>query len=273
MYNLNLLKMKKILFLFMGLLLGAWYSTANAQDVTVIDDVSTYTGTDAYVYSKADGKVWVRNNLGQYERYGVYVKTNTLNIADPEATNQPIQYIATNDDNLAYINTGYVHTANTRVVADVEITQAEGTADKWRAAFGSRKGGGGGATNGLVYFYHNGASSRGMYKRNVTEWAGADQNPQTPQVPINERITIDANGKVLSITKNGEVDVYSTITITDEPSDGVNPLFIFDLSTGDGTADGSRARMRLYGFKIYEGDVLVKDSLLNESSTIIFAYY
>ena len=251
--------MKKFILSGLALLLGML--TTQAQDVTVVDNINDYTGTEAYVYSKADGKTYARNNLGAYELYGVYVKTNTLNIADPSAKPKVIDYIATDDDNKAYINTGYVHKANTRVVADVMITQAEGNADKWRAVFGSRKGGGGGATNGLVYFYHNGESSRGMYKRNVTEYAGADQNPKTETVPINDRITIDANGHVLSITKYGELEVFSTIKTPDEEelSEGVNPLFIFDLSSGDGTADGSRARMKLYGFKIYEDDVLVKD--------------
>ena len=252
--------MKKLFLLGLAFLFMGGASSVKAQSVTVVDDLSKADG-EAYVYNKADGKTYALNNLGAYELYGVYVKTNTLNIADPAATPKVIDYIATTDDNKAYINTDYVHKANTRVVADVVITQAEGTADKWRAVFGSRKGGGGGATNGLVYFYHNGTSSRGMYKRNVAEYAGADQDPKTESVPINERITIDANGHVLSITKYGESKVFSTIKTPDseELSEGINPLFIFDLSSGDGAADGSRARMKLYGFQIYEGETLVRN--------------
>ena len=46
--------------------------TVSAQNVTVVGDISTYTGTEQYVFNQKDGKTYARNNLGTYERYGVY---------------------------------------------------------------------------------------------------------------------------------------------------------------------------------------------------------
>ena len=217
------------------LTLGAW-----ADDVTaVVDNISSYSGTASYVYNKADKQVYVRNNMGTYEPYGKYYTE--------------VEYIESTGS--AYINTGYIHKANTRIVADVEFTAENGN---WNAVFGSRKGGGAGATNGLVYFWRADGDNKGMYKRNITENFGRDQSSAVGAV-INQRYTIDANGNTVTLTKQGESSAYSTITCTGEFSVGDNPLFIFDLSTGNGTPDGSRSKMKLYSFKIYEGNDLVRD--------------
>ena len=216
------------------------------------ESIDTYEGNDPYVLDLSDGKVYVLNNLGEYERYGVYVKTNTLTIAQPTG-NKKIDYIATDADHNAYINTEYIHTANTRIVAEVEITAENGD---WNAIFGSRKGGGGGATNALAYFWRAGGSNKGMYKRNLNEIFGRDQATAN-DAPLNTPITIDADGTTVTLSKDGEI--FSTITTNDGCSEGINPLFIFDLSTNDGSADNSRSKMKLYGFKIYENGELVRD--------------
>ena len=108
--------MKKLFILLAAVLTGL---VAQAQtDVTMVDNIGDYTGSDAYVYNKADGKVYVKNNLGDYERYGVYPKVATLKVAGGGDTD--IDYIATTDNmsNMPYINTGYTHKADTRVVVD-----------------------------------------------------------------------------------------------------------------------------------------------------------
>ncbi len=217
------------------------------------ESIDTYEGNDPYVLDLSDGKVYVLNNLGEYERYGVYVKTNTLTIAQPTG-NKKIDYIATDADHNAYINTGYIHTANTRIVADVEITAENGD---WNAIFGSRKGGGGGATNALAYFWRAGGSNKGMYKRNVNEIFGRDQATAN-DAPLNTPITINADGTTVTLSKK-DGEIFSTITTNDGCSEGINPLFIFDLSTENGRADNSRSKMKLYGFQIYENGELVRD--------------
>jgi hypothetical protein len=120
--------MNRVLLFAVSLLLSM---TAFAQtpEPTVIDDLSTYTGSDPYVLNKADGKVYVLNNLKEYERYGVYENVADLKIATP-VVQKDIEYIETRlNTSTGFINTGYIHKSTTRVVADVEITQ--NTAQNW----------------------------------------------------------------------------------------------------------------------------------------------
>ena len=250
--------MKKIFLSGLALLFGML--TMQAQDVTVVDNINDYTGNAAYVYNKADGKTYVLNNLGAYELYGVYVKTNTLNIADPDAKPKVIDYIATDNDHKTYINTGYTHTTQTRVVADFEINEAADSYDGWRAVFGSRTGF---AEKALVYFYHYDNSRRGCFTLGNKETKGG--NPGTNALDRGIRYIMDANSVTKKVTvtpKEGATDANTSIIDNSSatPEAGQHPLYIFTLATGSGGGpDNSYARMKLYGFKIYEDDELVRD--------------
>lgn len=120
--------MRKIYLLLATVLVSI---TSMAQNVIVVDDVSKYTGTEQYVFNQADGKTYVRNNLGAYERYGVYEYVNTLTIKSATGT-QEVEYLK--NDNEAYIDLGYKPTRNTRIEA--EFTAYEG--GDWKALYGTR---------------------------------------------------------------------------------------------------------------------------------------
>ena len=106
---------------------------ADPVEAFPVENISTYNGTAPFVYSSADGKFYAFNNLGQYEEYGVYVKTGTLKVASATNEGSEIQYIRTrNQSPLPYINLNYIPKANTRVVA----TMMSDTGDDWKAAFG-----------------------------------------------------------------------------------------------------------------------------------------
>ena len=109
---------------------------SESPSVTVIENLESYTGNDAYVFNKADGKVYVLNNMNEYELYGVYQKTTTLKVAGGGDTD--IEYIQTTTtmDPVPYINTCYVHKSTTRIVADVCITNHT---RGWEAVFGARQ--------------------------------------------------------------------------------------------------------------------------------------
>ena len=252
--------MKKFFLLGLSLLMGGVISVKAQPKAIAIDDISAYIGSDPYVYNRADGNVYVLNNLGRYERYGVYEKVTTTEVATTDY--KVIDYIATDDDHKAYINTGYVHKANTRVVADFEINEAADEYGGWRAVFGSRVGN---SDHALVYFYHNDNSRRGVFTLGNKETKGADVSPQANRVDRNIRYILDANSVTKKVTvapKVGATDANTSIIDNSDatPEAGRNPLFIFDLSTGgDGHDDGSKARMKLYGFRIYEGDILIRN--------------
>ncbi len=245
--------MKKFLLFFMGILFSG---LAFAQGVTVkvVDKMSDATGTDTYVYCKADGKIYAYNTLGNYEEYGLYSKVNTLGVAGAD---QECEYIETTTDmqTMPYIDTGYIHKTNTRVVVDCEITYDD-TKD-WQAIFGARQNSF--IDHAFVFFWRNGingVNNQGVYNR-----SGAESRGDT-DMPTEERIIIDASGDVAGIYFPGDSTPFFTIQTTGNIDEGVNSMFIFDLNTagtGGARVDNSRTFMKLYGFKIYEDDQLIMD--------------
>ena len=234
--------MKRVLFLLLSLLsIGAW-----ADDVTaVVDNIGSYSGTASYVFNKADSKVYARNNLGSYERYGVYEKVSL--------THNEVEYIATDASHLTYINTGYIHKANTRIVADVEMTE-EG--DGWQAVFGARENSF--RSHAFVLFStanHN-DNHNGVFNRSGAE------NDFDNNLPANTRMIIDASGQTATVKNWSNGSTIATATTTGTADDGTNAMFIFNTNTagsGGVNPDGSDNKMKLYSFRIYEGTTLVKD--------------
>ena len=223
-------------------------------EAIAIDDINTYTGSEPYVYSKANYTYYVLNNLGQYEEYGLFTEVSTLKVAGGGATE--IEYIATteSDGKHPYINTNYIPKANTRIVMDVDI--ANSTAKGWMAVFGARQGGW--TSHAFVLFARAWDNQKGCYNRTNDEHA-ADSD-----IPRDQRMTIDAFEKTCTFTLAGQTDPALTITTKDESTveDCTNNLFIFDTNTGganENRRDDSYIYMKLYGCQIYEGETLVRD--------------
>ncbi len=235
---------------------------AQSPEVTVVPNLNNYDGNAPFVYNQADGIVYAYNNLGVYEQYGLYAVVSNLKIAGGGDTD--IQYIETTTDMdpVPYINTGYVHKSNTRIVADLSITQNEKR--NWEALFGARENNW--EHHAFVVFCRSdkeGAWNKGCYSRTFVE-DGRWEQPGTEEIPQNERITVDALGNKVTFTRQGEsVPAATIICDTDKDADeGVNSLYIFDLNTAganDNRRDNSTSFIKLYGFKIYEGSELVMD--------------
>ena len=240
--------MKKLFILLAAVLTGLM---AQAQtDVTMVDNIGDYTGSDAYVYNKADGKVYVKNNLGDYERYGVYPKVATLKVAGGGDTD--IEYIATTDNmsNMPYINTGYTHKADTRVVVECDLSTKSNT---WQAVYGARANV---TSQGFIFFCRFDGNNQGCYVRDWQEKRG------DADLPRGEKITIDAQGKFCYVyDKDGTLVSTIETDAVDGTSEGNCPMYIFDLNNnGDRHGrDNSSAFMKLYSFKVYEGETLVMD--------------
>ncbi len=241
--------MKKILLLAMCLLGGVLSSHADPIEATPVDNISAYEGTDAFVYDKASMKYYALNNLGEYEEYGVFTEVNTLKVAGNVGVTE-IEYIATNSlmSVKPFINTGYVHKANTRIVAECNI-DGSNTAN-YQAPFGSRSGYG---SNMFVFFWRFGGNNKGCFARNAEVTGEEGVN-----VPTGEKIKVDASGVTLNVYKDGESNPCVTIAGEGESKGGTTPMYIFDLCHAD-HADGSATFMKLYSFKIYEGETLVMD--------------
>lgn len=152
-----------------------------------------------------------------------------------------------------YIDTGYVHTADTRIVCDAEMRGVQpGT---WAGAFGARDKDY--MASAFVFFVKSGKTGNGaVFNRSGEETTG-------DALPYDTRITLTCTGREASWTRADGVGGTGHITTYGKPDDGVNSLFLFNLNTGTGAnskkPDGSYCRMRLYSFKIYEGDELKRD--------------
>ncbi|MBP3711009.1 MAG: alpha/beta hydrolase [Bacteroidaceae bacterium] len=208
----------------------------------------------AFFLDSIDGRIYALNNLDVYEPYGIYEKVKVLKVAEPRPAE--IEYIETTADmydqaHAAYINTGYTHTPNTRIVMECAITSNR----NFSALFGSRKAY---ATNEFAFFSHFKYS--GWTRENGAFGTSDGEMNLTKVVPTGEKIRIDANAKTkrLTIYKDGETKAYVTKVSTKGVAAGVCPLYIFNLNS-NGTLDTSPAYMRLYSFQIYEDDTLVRD--------------
>ena len=237
--------MKKFLLFLIGLVV-ATITYADPIEATPVDNITTYTGNDPYIYDQTARKYYAYNNQGVYEEYGIVSKVNTLKIAGGGATE--IEYIATTSAMSAkpYINIGYVHQGNTRIVMECDI-DGSNTAN-YQAPFGSRSGYG---SNMFVFFWRFAGQNTGCFARNA-EVTGTDE------IPTGEKITVDASGLTLNVYKEGQTEPCATITGEGDSNGGITPMYIFDLCHAD-HADGSATLMKLYTFKVYEGDALVMD--------------
>ena len=153
---------------------------------------------------------------------------------------EPLLYIQSSGTQ--YIDTGYCPTANTRVVADVYILNPD-IANRF---YGERGGSTGfdcmTTAEGRWQVFHG-----DVYKTDSVSYAA-----------LNSRYTIDQNGATVKLTCSFSSAYNRTITVSSTWSgECTNPMYIFTFNN-NGTPS-YRAAFRLYSFKIYEGDVLVRD--------------
>ncbi len=242
---------KGLLFLMLSVLtLGAWADdTSSAESPTEIADISTYTGTDKFVYSIADEKVYAYNSSGAYELYGQYLTV--------DGSYTDIDYIETTTamgtSNVPYINTGYVHKSTTKIVMECNVTNY--TEKNWMAFFGARNDSY--KNNAMVMFWCSsigGKNYMGIYNRSGNEGKGSTE------IPTGQKLTITATGTTATIKKADNTSF--DITTTGTANDGVNPMYIFDTNKGGpngNNRDNSFIYMKLYSFKVYEGNTLIMD--------------
>ena len=237
--------MKKLFLLFLGLV-GVFLSASAATiEATPIESLASYEGSEPYVYDITARKYYALNNLNEYEEFGLYPEVSTLKVTGGGVTE--IEYIAVNNtmSTFPYINTGYVFKADTRIVMECNL---DGDTKSYQAPFGARSGYG---SDMFVFFWRFDNSNGGCYGRNGEIRGSVD-------IPTQEKIKVDAYGLNVNIYKDGEATPVSTISCEGTLNGGNRPMYIFDLCH-DNHPDNSTAFMKLYTFKIYEGETLVMD--------------
>ena len=158
----------------------------------------------------------------------------------------PLDYIESTGTE--YIDTGFKHNQNTRVVMDVQATSI--TANAWafegRIAYYSAAQG--------VFFYYDG------YGTWCADYATSDNRKQFSGIATTDRLSIDFNKN--SVTING-----STQTFTATSFQSTCNLTLLAANT-NGTVAGHLSA-RLYSCKIYDNGTLIRDFVpcKNESGT------
>ncbi len=192
----------------------------------------------------------------------LFLMLSVLTLGAWADTYTPVEYIATttsmkdgdSNANVPYINTGYVHKANTKIEMECVITAEQ---KNWEALFGTRNGDGNTKNGAFVFFWRTNGSNVGCYNRGDGEKAGSNS------IPKDVRIKVLANPGSVTIKKvsdNSDVTTISTPDANASVGASHKPIYIFDTNTtgSDGLhPDGSRSYMKLYNFRIYEGDDLV----------------
>lgn len=169
----------------------------------------------------------------------------------------PLPYdrlLAIEGNNSPYIDTGYIHKANTKIVCDCTMLSGN---YQWEWLFGSRVGETG-YTNSFQVLKRYYSTDSLYYLR--TPVNGVEN--RTGDVTLNKRCLVTAEGNRITMAYEGEE--VQTYEISDTVDNGLNSMFIFGCNDSP-TPGGHRlcanctSHMRLYGFRIYEGDKLLHD--------------
>ena len=194
-----------------------------------------------------------QGEAGLYDLVGrrFYANAGTGSFAVPgdETREGYLDYIESTSDQ--YINTGFVLGALSKVecVVNVKSTQPK----DWSAVFGSRKSS----------YYYNCYGFFAKSSRSPTT-IYARTNAETPGGPIitDAKVKLTCYGMDASWYRLDDPTVTGAIKSTGSLNDCVNSCYIFDLNKYDGVGDlrdTSYCLMKLYSFKIMDGDVVQRD--------------
>ena len=291
--------LKKLLLLVAVAFVGSFaYAQNTPETATVIDNLETYEGSDPFVFNKADRNVYALNNLGKYEKFGIYEKVYTLQAAGVEGEVDYIQSAAESTRN-NYIKTDYIPTTETRAEGIFEYDSY--FFHDWCALFGTGyyKDG---WKNLFTYF------AQSSYGRGAIQ--GSDETVDTHgsvtwdkkskfvlDAPTATGTQYDMDGKVLSyieqkvyIKDNGEVNTNYNARANHEyapkAQDCVTPIYIFAHNKSvpaytddegvehdeEPIVDDQCPGTKFFGLKFYEGETLVRDFVPYVQDGVVGAY-
>ena len=274
--------------LLLGLaLLGAVSAFAQQENkVLSVENLYSYDGDAAFVYNKVDGNVYVLNNIGEYERYGLIEKVTTTNLRAVVA-GVALDELKAPDG--AYIDLGYIPKKNTRVEAEFKIQEFHGYGD-WKALYGTRfeanrqndtdfpgftedgQGQGNGWKPGFAFFPSNAAVN---LKEEIHPDEAQNQNWEILKGLENQKI------RSVQDASTGEFIVYNeaneeqfTIDAGALEYDMLTPLYVLAINKHLPVIEGYNDNpeqfggnndycynswVTLYSLKVYEGEDLIID--------------
>jgi len=213
-------------------------------EAIAIDNINSYTGSEPYVYNKANMTYYALNNLGQYEEYGIFSEVSTLKVAGGGVT----EIESIKSTNNAYINLDYIPKANSKVICTINAE----TGGDWKAIYGCG-------------YFDNGWKDRFcFFTTNATINLGGETGNRDAMRYGEKIVTVlDAVAGKMDIFEADGTTLIGTITDSPKTADCKTPLYVFaqnkDVPGGGKQTDCYNMLTTLYGLKLYEGDVLVMD--------------
>ena len=163
-----------------------------------------------------------------------------------------------------YIDTEYVHKATTRI--ETECCLISNTNSNYQVVFGARytdyK------KNAFVFFNR-------FYGNNIPCFNRSGNEKRGSGLVYDEFIKIVAEGQTVSWYKDDVL--VGSVTSTGTVDAGVTPMMIFNVNTasssGGVTPDISYSYIKMKSFKIYEGNILVRDYIPYQDENGIYCLY
>ncbi|MBQ6186359.1 MAG: hypothetical protein IJK49_00230 [Prevotella sp.] len=275
--------LKKLLLLVAVAFVGSFaYAQNTPETATVIDNLDTYVGTDPFVFNKADRSVYALNNLGKYEKFGVYEKVYTLKAAVENGEVDYIESAAVGTRN-NYIKTDYIPTTETRAEGIFEYDSY--FFHDWCALFG-------------VGYYKDGWKNLFTYFAQSNYGRGAIQSSDGT-VDTHGSVTWDKKSKFVLDAPTATGTQYDSATgkvlsyieqrgdnIFPKENDCVTPIYILAMNktvpayTDDEgvehdeepIVDCQAPGAKFFGLKFYEGETLVRDFVPYVRNGVVGAY-
>ena len=164
----------------------------------------------------------------------------------------PLEYISVDGSAKPYIDTGHLPTSNTKIAIDMAYLGAGGT-DAWIPIWGYRK-----TYNADQYAF--------FISKDCTQFAlnyKATDTKSTSGVSLGERFIFrndNARHYVTRLERNeAETCIYNAADQSFTAGSGWTVTIFGMRGTSVSTFDCRKVKMRLYGFKIWEGTSLVRD--------------
>lgn len=159
-----------------------------------------------------------------------------------------------------YIDTRYTHKVNTKIECEASVAKL-GHPNPWAAMFGSRPGGWSANTRGSLVFFSLYEGAVPVLEYQIGYENGLTRGDEN-SFPYEKRVSIFADVAARSVSWNSGDQENRLVSNQEMLSEGGGPLFIFDFNKGANGAsnpEGSRCAMKLYSFKICEGDDLKRN--------------
>lgn len=243
---------------------GGGTSLDPGDGIDITDDVISVKLGDGLSFDD-DGNIKVNAEPGSYES-GDAIRIDSGESSSEKIPEEYQQVTYIQSSGYQYIKTGYKPKSTTRIL--MRIISNDNTSRGWSCLLGSRRGsyGSDAATQVIIMTHHANSG-------NVVEyWLGSSDKARSTIFPYGELVDIECQGNSLTWT-NVETGDTETLSNSTNIMDTDYELYLFTLNHNN-SEESCRSNTKLYSFKIYENDTLVRNYVpaYNKTSIIVGLY-